>query len=167
MTPEPSPFAFAQALRIMLNVGHSRPELETAGIAFAAAMLHAGWENQEITDAITAAHAAAGNKSKTANSTLLYTLTDYNIKSTRPKEAFRTAFIESMRPGILKRHQEAERKRNAARPQWDVTNVMQEIIFQEKEPDIVADHKLRTDAHRAANSARRAVCRQIPANGAP
>ena len=90
------------------------------------------------------------------NSTSLYTLTAYDIKGNRPKEAFRTTFIESIRPGILKRHQETERKRVANRPQWDVTNTMQDLIF-EDDLDLKRDTKLRTDVHQAFNSARQAV----------
>ena len=156
MTPNPTPFELAQALRIMLNVEHRQPEQETKDLAFAAAMLQAGWGNQEITDAITAAHAAAGNKPKTTNSTLLYTLTAYDIKNARPREALHTAFIESIRPGILKRHQETERKRVANRPRWDMTNMMQDLVFDD-DLDLVTDNKLRMDVDKACKSARQAV----------
>ena len=158
---EPSTFMFAQAMRILAETGHAEPNRETAGLAFVAALLNAGWSTEAIANAIQAGFADAGPQLNTRSA---YTLMTYEQTRTQAIVTFRRTFLESMRPGIGERSEQKAKLHMTAPPGGITNNVFSNamggfwgsLLLEPADDDQSRDEQLKKDLQQAIRAARTA-----------
>ena len=152
---------FAQAMRILAETGHAEPSRETAGLAFVATLLNAGWSTEAIANAIQTSFAAADQRLSTRSA---YTLMAYEQTSTQATVTFRSTFLESMRPGISERSEQKAKLRMTAPPGGITNNVFSNamggfwgsLLLEPADDDRSRDEQLKKDLQQAVKAARTA-----------
>ena len=147
MPNEPSPFMFAQALRVLLDAGYQRPTKQPARIAFTATLLAAGYGQHELTKATRAT-----NISTTGNH-------DHEpfYGHEYADDEFQQQFLEAMRPGIHQRQSDNKIIWAAVKRRLDLDEIINQMRMDDQQPETVSDQQL-TDALEAAmNQAEQAL----------
>ena len=140
MPNDPSPFMFAQALHVLRDSGQEHPTKDTAGLAFMATMLSAGYRRHELTKATMATRATA-NTGKDP-----YTGTKFKKK-----------FLEAMRPGINERQSANKIQWTTVKRKLNLDEIITQIRLDDKNPEAVADKQLTDSLEEAVNHTKQAL----------
>ena len=150
MPNEPSPFMFAQALHVLLDCGQQQPNQDTAGLAFTATLLAAGYEQHELTKAIIATRA-------TTTSTTANHGHDPFYEHQYTDDEFQQKFLEAMRPGIHERKSANKITWDAIKRRQDLDEVINQMRMDDQQPETVADQQLTDTLKEAVNHAEQAL----------
>ena len=151
MTTENSPYATAMALRIISEIGNPNPPDETEGATFVATLLEHGYPPQELTQAI---------KTAWKRITSMMSGCSPNFQEFAVAVTFRSAFLESLRPGITDRTLQDAKRQVQIHCMQDLDAAIAYLRETGQEEETNADRRLRDAYDQAIANAQQAVARR-------